>query len=427
VDSPILLVNKEKRDRYFVITFLVIAFSQAVLVWINRRTWFFGDDFAFLTYRYFSATDGEWIKAFFYPHNEHFVLFPAMLFSAMQYVFGLKNHLAFMLPVLFLHGLIQFLIALILKSRCKSNTTAFAAIAAIGFLSPGAENLFWAFQAGFIGSIAIGLLQLVLLDKHQSIGAREYLASFLGIVSIATQGTGITTTFFVLLFLLVRKQYVRSLIVTVPPACVFLTWFVMVGNRGQSDRPSMETNLDIPVYVFKGLTTSFDAILHVQGSTALVLVLCILGLSRMDSIESRLVLPLCLAIGAVFFYTLNGISRIQFGVDQATSSRYTYVGVVLLVPIVFILIESALQIHFFYRSLMRLVFCWVIFSGTVGFFKAQYIFASADQTRIQAIFRHRDQIESGLIPSENLPSPVFDPDLTNERIQLLIEKGLFDR
>ena len=422
-----LLVSREKRDRYFVITFLIIACSQGVLLWINRRTWFFGDDFAFLAYRYFQATDGEWIKAFFYPHNEHFVLFPAMLFSAMQYVFGLNNHLAFMLPVLFLHGLIQFLIALILKSRCKSSTTAFAAIAAVGFLSPGAENLFWAFQAGFIGSIAIGLLQLVLLDKRQSIGAREYLASFLGVVSIATQGTGLTSTFFVLLFLLSQKQYLRTLIVTAPPIGVFFTWFVMVGNRGQSDRPSMGTNLDIPVYVFKGLTTSIDAILHVQGSTTFVLVLCVLGLSRVETIESKLVLPLCLAVGTIFFYTLNGVSRIQFGVDQSTAGRYTYVGVVLLTPVVFILIENVLEIYICFQNLMRIVICWIIFSGTVGFFKAQYTLPQADQLRIQAIFSFRDQIEAGLVPSENLPSPVWDPNLTNESIKLLIERGLFNR
>ena len=420
-------VGEEKRDRYFVFVFLIIICSQSVLIWINRRTWFFGDDFAFLTYRYFSAANGEWIKAFLNPHNEHFVLFPAILFSAMQKVFGLKNHLAFMFPVLFLHGLIQFLVAVVMKSRCKSNITAFCAIATIGFLSPGAENLLWAFQAGFIGSIAIGLLQLILLDNRESIGGKECLASFLGVVSIATQGTGITSTFIVFIFLLVQKQYIRSLVVTVPPALVFSIWFVMIGKSGQSDQLSYETSLDIPAYVLKGLTTSLDAILHVQGSTTFVLVLCIFGLSRVDSIGRKIVLPLCFSIGAVFFYTLNGISRIQFGVDQSTSSRYTYVGVVLLAPIVFILIENSLHSQVFYRSLMCVVFCWVVFSGIVGFFKAQYIYASADQTRIQAIFRVRDQIEAGLTPSENLPSPVFDPDLTNERIKLLIEKGLFNR
>jgi hypothetical protein len=427
VEKKIALDQIGKLRRYNLWVILIIGLSEGTWIWANQRTWFFGDDFAFLTYRYFSALNGDWSKALMYPHNEHWVAVPSLLFITIERVVGLKNHLVFMAPVLIAHFVIVLSVGQILRRRCKSELTALCGIATIGFISPGAENLLWAFQIGFVGAIALGFIQLKLLDRGGQISFRDYAASLIGVVAVATQGTGLTAIAFVTLFMLVRKQFLRALLVSGVPVIAFLLWYTSYGDLIQSKRATFELMLDIPIYVLNGLSTSLDALIHIPGSTTIILGFCIFGLEKLKRFSEEYYLPLSLAVGAVVFYVLNGLSRIQFGVEQATASRYTYVGVVLITPIVFMLIESATINFAIHRLIMSITLFWIVLSGITGILKASYTFPQADQTRIQTILEFRDAVESGVVLNGGVPSPIFDPDLTFESITKLIQTDKFDR
>ena len=45
--------------------------AACLIVWLNRGIWFYGDDWAYFTIRYFQFTGGEKLEALFSPHNEH--------------------------------------------------------------------------------------------------------------------------------------------------------------------------------------------------------------------------------------------------------------------------------------------------------------------------------------------------------------------
>ncbi|NCV75120.1 hypothetical protein EBW23_04175, partial [bacterium] len=114
-------INAFTRRQFFGSVGVVAIISFVLSLWINRTTWFLGDDFAILTNRYFAAASGNWSQALFLPHNDHLVAIPVLVFIALGHVFGLNNHLVYMLPAIFMHIAILFAVAIILKKRCAST------------------------------------------------------------------------------------------------------------------------------------------------------------------------------------------------------------------------------------------------------------------------------------------------------------------
>ena len=84
-----------QRQFYLAVSGIVVV-SFVLSLWINRHTWFLGDDFAILTDRYFAAVDENWSRALLLPHNDHLV---------------------YMLPAIFMYVAILFAIAIILRFR----------------------------------------------------------------------------------------------------------------------------------------------------------------------------------------------------------------------------------------------------------------------------------------------------------------------
>ena len=404
-------------------------FSFALSLWINRTTWFLGDDFAILTNRYFAAASGNWSQALFLPHNDHLIALPVLVFIGLGNIFGLNNHLVYMLPAIFMHIAILFAIAIILRKRCSSTLTALSAVCCVAFMSAGFEVLMMATNMAHVAPIFLGLYQLILVDHDGDIAKRDIVAATLGVIAVLCAGTSIPLIVMIALFLVLQRQFKRAALVAAPPAMLWLMWFVKYGTlnhglKGDTQFTIFNKTAQIAQYVIKGMQGSLEAISHINGSSTFLIILCFLGLYK-HSIKSKAILmPFCMAVGSVMFYFITGFSRVTFGAP--VSSRYVYLGAIFIIPLVFIGIESLLE-QVASRHIFTIVATvWISAMGIIGFLAATETSPYTYQGRREAIESVRDLVASGSMDFTGAPSPVFDPNLTVDWIKRLVDNNMWN-
>ena len=404
-------------------------FSFALSLWINRTTWFLGDDFAILTNRYFAAASGNWSQALFLPHNDHLIALPVLVFIGLGNIFGLNNHLVYMLPAIFMHIAILFAIAIILRKRCSSTLTALSAVCCVAFMSAGFEVLMMATNMAHVAPIFLGLYQLILVDHDGDIAKRDIVAATLGVIAVLCAGTSIPLIVMIALFLVLQRQFKRAALVAAPPAMLWLMWFVKYGTlnhglKGDTQFTIFNKTAQIAQYVIKGMQGSLEAISHINGSSTFLIILCFLGLYK-HSIKSKAILmPFCMAVGSVMFYFITGFSRVTFGAP--VSSRYVYLGAIFIIPLVFIGIESLLE-----QVPSRHIFTiaatvWISAMGIIGFLAAIETSPYTYQGRREAIESVRDFVASGGTGFTGAPSPIFDPNFTVDWIKRLVDNNMWN-
>ena len=98
-------------------------------------------------------------------------------------------------------------------------------------LSTGWENLLWAFQMSFLGSVACGLAMLVALDSPHS-RLRIPLATAMLIGSQMFSGVGVVFGIAATVMLVATNGRRRELAWLVPVATVFAAWFLLYARTG---------------------------------------------------------------------------------------------------------------------------------------------------------------------------------------------------
>ena len=404
-------------------------FSFALSLWINRTTWFLGDDFAILTNRYFAAASGNWSQALFLPHNDHLIALPVLVFIGLGNIFGLNNHLVYMLPAIFMHIAILFAIAIILKKRCSSTLTALSAVCCVAFMSAGFEVLMMATNMAHVAPIFLGLYQLILVDHDGDIAKRDIVAATLGVIAVLCAGTSIPLIVMIALFLVLQRQFKRAALVAAPPAMLWLMWFVKYGTlnhglKGDTQFTIFNKTAQIAQYVIKGMQGSLEAISHISGSSTFLIILCFLGLYK-HSIKSKAILmPFCMAVGSVMFYFITGFSRVTFGAP--VSSRYVYLGAIFIIPLVFIGIESLLEQVASRHIFTIFATMWISAMGVIVFLAATETSPYSNKARIATILEARNLVASGSTEISGTPSPTFDPDLTVDWIKRLVDNNMWN-
>ena len=422
-------INAFTRRQFYGSVGVVAIISFALSLWINRHTWFIGDDFAILTDRYFAASDGNWSQALLLPHNDHLVALPILVFIGLGNVFGLDNHLVYMLPAIFMHIAILLAVAIILKKRCASTLTALSAVCCVAFMSAGYEVLMMATNMAHVAPIFLGLYQLILVDHDGDISKRDIVATLLGVIAVICAGTSIPLIVMIALFLVLQRQYKRAVLIAVPPAALWLMWFVEYGTlnhgvKGDTQYTTFNKTEQIAQYVIKGLQGSLEAISHIGGSSTFLIVLCFLGLYKKSIMSRAILMPFCMAVGSVLFYSITGFSRVTF--DEPTSGRYVYLGAIFIIPLVFIGIESLLE-----QVPSRHIFTiaatvWISAMGIIGFLAAIETSPYTYQGRREAIESVRDFVASGGTGFTGAPSPIFDPNFTVDWIKRLVDNNMWN-
>ena len=298
--------------------------AAAGILWLSRAYTFYFDEWDFIL----SAPGWTWIS-YLQPHNEHPSMVFKLIYSALLNTVGLHSYWPYMAVLMALHGASAVLLFELVRRRA-GDLVGLACAAMLLVLGAGWEDLLWAFQVGFVGSVACGLGMMLALHGP---GTRRRLAAAAALLSVSLMFSSIGLFFGVVAatMLALSPSRRRELFWFAPTAVALAVWYLAFGRTGASTvpPPSPANLLVLPEYVAWGLAGAVGGTVGVTGLPALVVLLAgaaAIGLAwwrvRPDAFA------LGVAAGLVAFYVVTGLNRAQLGYNQSASGRYVYIGAV---------------------------------------------------------------------------------------------------
>ena len=305
-----------------IVVLAALAFSAAIL-WLTRGYTFYFDEWTFI------LTAPDWTLAtLLQPHNEHPVMLTRAIYAALLATVGLRSYLPYMGVVLALHVASVVLLFEVVRRR-SGDLVAVAAAALLLVLGAGWEDLLWAFQMQFVGSVACGLGMLIALQGKP--GRRNLIISAaLLTASLMFSGVGLFFGVAAAVQLAATPDRRRDLVWFAPIGVALAAWFVAFGRDAEpATTLSLGDIASLPLYVVWGLATSVGGLIGLSGWAGLA-VLAVAALAvgyawRRGGVDE---FALGIAAGVVTFYAVTGLIRVQLGYQQSGASRYTYVAAV---------------------------------------------------------------------------------------------------
>ena len=296
----------------------------SALLFFTRSFTFYFDEWSFIT------TAPDWtIATYFEPHNEHPSMLLRLLYAALLGTVGLRSYLPYM-AVLYLAHFANVLLLFELVRRRAGELIAVVAALLLLVLGMAWEDLFWAFQVGWLASVAFGLGALLALQMRRR--WRAAAATGLVVVSLSFSGVGLVFAVAAAIHLLLAPTRRNELWWFVPVAISLLAWYTAFGRFGThpDPQPTAANLLFDPLYTVWGLSQGIAGVIGVSGWFGYPL----LGLAIVSvawSWKRHGLDPFLAGIGAglVAFFLVAGLTRAQLGWQQSGASRYVYVAAVL--------------------------------------------------------------------------------------------------
>jgi hypothetical protein len=309
-----------RHARLIAIAMAVIA-AAAILLLARSYTFYF-DEWTFIQ----TAPGWTWIT-YLQPHNEHPVMLPRLIYTALLSTVGLRSYLPYMVVLLTLHATSGVLLFEIVRRRA-GDLVGLACAALFLVLGAAWENLLWAFQIAFVGSVACGLGMLLAL-QGPSTTRRLLTASLLLAASLAFSGMGIVFATAAVATLLLTPTRRRDLVWFAPVIGLFGVWYLVFGRTGTpvNPPPTAVNILLVPLFISWGLGQSAAGLIGESGSwgpPALVVAAWALTLTWWRRRPDAFALGVLAALVAVYFVT--GLGRAQNGIQTAGAGRYLYEG-----------------------------------------------------------------------------------------------------
>ena len=309
---------------------LTLVAGFGVLVYCNRDQWFFGDEWDFLARRGLSGAD----LSLWEPHTEHWSTLPILIYRALFSLYGVRTYTPYVVVLVLLHVAVAHLLWRLLLQAGVDRTVATALAAVFVFLGAGYENLLWAFQIGFIGSVALGLAGLLLVNHDGRWGARDFGAWAVSIVGLMFSGVSVTMVTVAGLAVLMRRGWRQGLLTVSLPGAVYLAWFFLTGNKNVGDEErTLDDVFKYPEYIWNGLRTAVEATVGFPGAGAVILLgLAAFLLRRGGRSKGPAAPAFACALGALMLFAIIATGRAGLGIESSGASRYTYLVIALAVP-----------------------------------------------------------------------------------------------
>jgi hypothetical protein len=307
---------------------------------MDRKLWFFGDEWDFLTRRGLSYPPTS-SRSIWFPHNEHWSTLPVLLWRGLYSIFHLSSYWPYLVPLL----LAQLAVMHLAWRMCRRNGVdpwiATAAVALLGLLGAGAEDLASAFQVTFVASVLFGYVAFDLLDRP-ALGPRvtrrrDALASGALLASLMCSTIGDAMVVGAALLLFARRPRRRALGILGLPAISYIIWFGFVGRLGvnsSADHLSVAKVTALPQYVWFGLSSALGQTFNLEAAGAALLVgLAAWVIWHLHSLWRHNPALLGLFGAAIVFYVVAGLGRDTTAGATTVVSRYVYVGIAILLPV----------------------------------------------------------------------------------------------
>lgn len=300
-----------------------LAVAGVFLLVEATRQWFFLDEWDFLAYRGVHVRGREGIFA---PHNEHWTTIPILIWRGLFNVVGVRDYWLYAIPLIIVHLAVVHLLWRLLLRHGVDPWTATLLVATFAVLAVGSENVTRAFQITFVGSVAFGLLAIDAVERD-----RFWIPPLWSVCALMCSNIGVPMVFACVLVALARRRLKAAAWAALPPAAVFVVWYLLIGHIGTYTSTDV-ANLSVGglvSYVWTGMTTSIGGLFTLSPQLGAVLVVVLAGAAVV-----RRNVPAALALTALVFYAFVGVGRLQYGSSQAIASRYSYVAVALCLPLI---------------------------------------------------------------------------------------------
>lgn len=313
---------------------LVAAFG--VWAYLDRHLWFYGDEWDFLTRR---GLHGAYFSLWA-PHNEHWSVLPILLWRGLYSIWHLSSYWPYLVPLLLVHVALVNLVWRRCLTEGADPWVASATALLVALLGSGAEDLTWAFQIGFLGSVLFGLVSWEVAEsswRQRRPWPGDVLVAALALAALMCSTVGLAMAAGLVVVLVARSGWRRALVVMAVPAASYLVWFALSGHKGlgaTGDSFGATVFLRLPLFVALNLAHQLGA----MASWAAVGPFLAVGLLAWALWFGRRLFrhhPALLgaAVAAVAFYALAALGRDRIAVVD-DPSRYIYVGGVLVAPLV---------------------------------------------------------------------------------------------
>jgi hypothetical protein len=312
---------------------LAVAASFVWLIGLDSELTFIADDWELLLVR-----EGWGPEVFLDPFNENIVVGPALLFKLLLAVFGMGSAVPYYVVSISLFLTSAVLLWFYLRVRV-GEWLALVAACSVLFLGAAFEDLLWAFQMGYFGSVAAGLGMLLALDREDERG--DAVACGLLVVSLAFGSLGLAFAAGLAADVLMgRRPRARRLYLVTLPLLLFALWWAGWGHEAERHL-SGDNVVHLLGWVFDAAAAGIVSLLGaatddgsntdqphlVWGQILVPVAVAAVGLRvfRDRGLAKGLVVALAIALA---FWILAGLNRTPERFP--TSSRYQFPSAVFL-------------------------------------------------------------------------------------------------
>jgi hypothetical protein len=276
------------------------------------------------------------------PHNEHWSTVPIVAFRVLFHLVGLRHYWPYQATLVVLHLTVAVLLWTVMRRARVGPWIAASAASLFALFGAGRQNIEFAFQIGFVGSLAFGLAFLLLTDHDGGLDWRDAVGVVCGALALMSSGVGVIMVIAVGAATMVRRNWKVAATLTAPLGAVYALWYATYGNDGP--RNGSASVSEAATFSRTAIANTFGKLGQlpgmglVLGAVVLVgVVLTVLDTPARD-LRRRYAATAGLALGSLVFAVTTAYGR--GGVDlfgsngQPRASRYVHVIAALIIPLI---------------------------------------------------------------------------------------------
>ena len=242
-------------------TLLIVAMVAAavLLIALGWQLTFFQDTWAVLLERQ------PWnAHSLLYPHNEHLIVFQAIVEKGFVEIFGMRNahpEMLFMTATLLASAALVYVYV---KRRLGGWVALLIAVLLL-FFGEAWEILLWPFEMEFSAPFAAGMGMLLILEREDRRG--DIWGAVLLVVAVGFGSLGVSFIFaaFAQIAVAARERGWKRLWIVAVPAVLYLAWYAKYGHDAEH-HITLDNILNAPAYVFEGVGAGFASVLGLANA-----------------------------------------------------------------------------------------------------------------------------------------------------------------
>jgi hypothetical protein len=392
----------------------------ALLV-LGRDQWFTYDDWAIL---HPGMDAAGWLAG----HQGHWNTAATLAFQVLRSTVGLHSYLPYLALAFLAHLAVVHLLWRVMLRSGMRPWLATGLAAAVILLGSAAENLLWAFQFGFMGAIALGLVVVLLVDRPRLDAVRVAAVVVVSIVSLTFSGTALPLIAAAFVLSWIRRGWWRSLLLFAPAGLVYVVWYLAFsGGTPASLAPQGgEIVTAAPLFFATMFAAGYGQFVGVVVLGPLVAIALVVWLvKRVRHWRGPEAVAYALLLGSAVFALLTAASRSGGELSAAGAQRYVYVIVALALPTIGLALGWVAS-----RGRAGVIVVIVLITLVAAVNILLLVVRAGEQAAVEQ--RVQREVSAGLslagddaIPDGALPVVVEAPDLTMADLRSGLDEGVF--